>query len=90
MVAGSSAVPRRAPAAAAAAPASSPAVAVATKIHDQACEPLTLPGGELRPALSIGVTLLRPGDAIDAVVQRADQAMYEAKQQGRDRVISFL
>lgn len=65
------------------------AVAVATKIHAEVCEPLTLPGGELRPTLSIGVTVLQPGDAIDAVVQRADQAMYVAKQQGRDRVISF-
>jgi diguanylate cyclase (GGDEF)-like protein len=44
---------------------------------------------------SIGIALTRPADADDAtdelwrLVDRADAAMYEAKQQGRDRVASL-
>jgi diguanylate cyclase (GGDEF)-like protein len=45
---------------------------------------------------SIGVALTRPVDGEDAgnslwrLVDRADAAMYEAKQQGRDRVAALL
>jgi diguanylate cyclase (GGDEF)-like protein len=45
--------------------------------------------------VSIGVALTRPVDGEDAtdglwrLVDRADAAMYEAKQQGRDRVASL-
>ena len=65
------------------------AVGIAGKVHTAAREPLQLPNGEVVPTLSIGVTLIQPGEAIDAVVARADQAMYEAKQGGRDRVVAF-
>lgn len=62
---------------------------IAAKIHAAARDPLALASGEVVPTLSIGVTLIRDGESIDAVVERADQAMYEAKQHGRDRVITF-
>jgi diguanylate cyclase (GGDEF)-like protein/PAS domain S-box-containing protein len=65
------------------------AEAIAKKIHAAACAPLELATGEVVPTLSIGVTLIHKGESVDAVVERADQAMYEAKQHGRDRVISF-
>ena len=65
------------------------ALAIAAKIHTAARAPLQLEDGELIPTLSIGVTLLHTGDAIDAVVARADQAMYQAKSGGRDRVIAI-
>jgi diguanylate cyclase (GGDEF)-like protein/PAS domain S-box-containing protein len=65
------------------------AEAIAKKIHAAACAPLELPTGEVVATLSIGVTLIHKGELVDAVVARADQAMYQAKQGGRDRVISF-
>jgi diguanylate cyclase (GGDEF)-like protein len=53
--------------------------------------PLRL-GADERVALtaSIGVTLLRPGESPDVALGRADQAMYQAKSEGRNRVVSML
>jgi diguanylate cyclase len=41
----------------------------------------------LRITISAGVTDLHPHDTLEKAVERADQAMYGAKQSGRDRVI---
>jgi diguanylate cyclase len=38
--------------------------------------------------VSIGVAMIRDGDSIDSLVQRADQALYSAKRQGRNNVKS--
>ncbi|MEB3362310.1 MAG: diguanylate cyclase [Synechococcaceae cyanobacterium] len=65
------------------------AVAIANKVHSAVRAPLPLPTGEVVPTLSIGVTLINPEEPTEAVVNRADQAMYEAKQAGRDRVVAF-
>jgi diguanylate cyclase (GGDEF)-like protein/PAS domain S-box-containing protein len=65
------------------------AQAIAAKMHAAAKAPLTLASGEVVPTLSIGVTLIREGESVDGVVERADQAMYAAKQLGRDRMIAF-
>ena len=35
---------------------------------------------------SFGTTMIRPGDTLDTVLQRADQALYRAKEQGGNRV----
>ena len=64
------------------------AVMIARKVHAAARQPLRLPAGEVLPSLSIGVTLTNPHDSLDALVARADQAMYEAKQRGRDQVVA--
>jgi diguanylate cyclase len=40
-----------------------------------------------RITLSFGLAAWRPDDDADALLERADQALYEAKQQGRDRVV---
>jgi len=41
----------------------------------------------VQATLSIGVTLARPGESVDGLIARADQAMYQAKQGGRNQVI---
>ena len=44
-------------------------------------------GSELRTTASIGVAAVDPDDTPDRVLLRADQAMYEAKEAGRDAVV---
>ncbi|WP_460427617.1 GGDEF domain-containing protein [Azotobacter armeniacus] len=48
-----------------------------------AAEPLGLPLGGL--SLSVGMTRLQHGDNLDLALQRADQALYWAKHNGRNR-----
>ncbi len=46
--------------------------------------------GEERPlggfTISLGVAACRPGDSVSMAMERADQALYRSKQEGRDRV----
>jgi two-component system, cell cycle response regulator len=43
-------------------------------------------GGRVRVTASVGWAVLLPGEQPDDVVRRADDALYTAKQEGRDRV----
>jgi diguanylate cyclase (GGDEF)-like protein len=56
--------------------------------HLVEASPLSVPGAEaLRITVSIGVAQWHPEEAdFDAVMRRADQALYEAKSAGRNRV----
>lgn len=42
----------------------------------------------LRVTVSIGVAAFRRGEALDQVLSRADDALYEAKRLGRDRIVT--
>ena len=65
------------------------AAAIANKVRLAVKEAVAVDGGEIRPTLSIGVTVARPNEGVDAMITRADEAMYQAKRGGRDRVIQI-
>jgi len=44
--------------------------------------------GELNLTISIGVTVSEPGDTAASLLRRADQALYRAKNSGRNRVVA--
>lgn len=46
--------------------------------------------GRCHATISCGVTLARPGDSLDGLLQRADVALYAAKRAGRDRVEGII
>ncbi len=48
---------------------------------------LALPVGEVRATISIGVAEHRAGDEFTATQKRADEALYGAKEAGRNRVV---
>jgi len=59
----------------------------AEALRDAVRQPLPIANTSLEVTASIGVTLFQRGESVDALVARADAAMYRAKQAGRDRVI---
>jgi diguanylate cyclase (GGDEF)-like protein len=63
------------------------AVAIAETLATAISRPIPSAGGQVVITASIGVTLARPAEGLDAPMDRADLAMYEAKQAGRARVI---
>ena len=67
------------------------ALEVAGRIRDAiASVPLDLDGKQVTSTVSIGVAgHPADGNSLDAVVARADRAMYQAKQAGRNRVVQF-
>jgi diguanylate cyclase (GGDEF)-like protein/PAS domain S-box-containing protein len=65
------------------------ATAVAEKLRESAQSPISYQGIDLQVTLSIGVALAEPGEDIDALMARADEAMYEAKKSGRNQVVAI-
>jgi diguanylate cyclase (GGDEF)-like protein/PAS domain S-box-containing protein len=65
------------------------AVTVAEKVRIVAVDPVPLRQGDVSASLSLGVTLTAPGEGVDSVIARADDAMYQAKAAGRNQVVSI-
>ena len=40
-----------------------------------------------RVTISVGVSMLKPGDDMDSLIERADACLYAAKRAGRNRVV---
>jgi diguanylate cyclase (GGDEF)-like protein/PAS domain S-box-containing protein len=66
------------------------ALGIADKIRRAAAEPVNTDGLRLTATLSLGVTLAVPGESVDDMIARADEAMYQAKQAGGDQVVSRM
>jgi diguanylate cyclase (GGDEF)-like protein/PAS domain S-box-containing protein len=65
------------------------AVDVAEKLRRTAAEPIPTAAGPVTITLSIGVTLAHPDEGTDALIARADNAMYQAKKTGRNQVVAI-
>jgi diguanylate cyclase (GGDEF)-like protein len=65
------------------------ALQVAAKLRDSVAAPMPTSAGPLEVTMSVGVTLARKGEDTAALIARADDAMYQAKQTGRNQVIAI-
>jgi diguanylate cyclase (GGDEF)-like protein len=63
------------------------AVTIAEKVLAAVSDPVHLITGDVEPSCSIGVAIAAPGEPVDSILSRSDEAMYEAKSQGRGRVV---
>lgn len=64
-------------------------VEIAEKIRAVAGEPARYDGVSISSSVSVGATIAQPGEDVEHLLGRADQAMYEAKRAGGDRVIAI-
>lgn len=64
------------------------AVRIGESLRRMACAPVVTDGGEVAVSASVGVTVVRKGDTPESVIDRADQAMYTAKNQGKNCVVA--
>jgi diguanylate cyclase (GGDEF)-like protein/PAS domain S-box-containing protein len=61
---------------------------IADRVRAALARPVIFDGGELHVTCSIGVAVSAgETDRVEAVLSRADDAMYRAKEQGRDRIV---
>lgn len=64
-------------------------LAIVKKMRRLASEPVPIPQGHMQIILSLGVALAGRGESLDAPVARAEAAMYDAKQRGRNPVVAI-
>jgi diguanylate cyclase (GGDEF)-like protein/PAS domain S-box-containing protein len=65
------------------------AEAAADSIQRRVARPVHFASTPIDVALSIGLTFAEPGEDVDAVLRRADAALYRAKQAGRGRTALY-
>ena len=65
------------------------AMMIAEKIRAAAHRPLAFAEHQISFSISVGVTLASSTESVDAILARADRAMYQAKQRGRDQVMAI-
>ena len=65
----------------------SAAAAIADKVRAACSQPVATPTGTVATTLSVGVVLREAGETSDALIARADRAMYAAKRAGRDQTV---
>lgn len=58
---------------------------IAAKIHESFTEELPIRDVSLTVSVSIGLTLAEAGESPDTVLERADRALYRAKDAGRNQ-----
>ncbi|MFM7035139.1 MAG: PAS domain S-box protein [Planctomycetia bacterium] len=64
------------------------AVDFAENLRRRAAEPIRVESELIQGTVSIGLTLARPGEGIDVLLARADDAMYQAKERGKNQVVA--
>ena len=65
----------------------SAAAAIADKVRAACSQPVATPTGTVATTLSVGVVLREAGESSDALIARADRAMYTAKDAGRNQTV---
>lgn len=60
---------------------------IAGMLHDEVRKPIEVNRAQIRTSLSIGGVIVAPGSEPNAVLRLADQALYRAKRDGRDRTV---
>ena len=66
------------------------AMRVAERINQVVHDEVADPASDKKISVSIGVTQFSSGETINEFIRRADQAMYMAKEAGRNRTVSLL
>ena len=65
------------------------AMLIGEKLRVAAQAPIDFGMQIIKVTISVGVTLATSAESVDTIIARADQAMYLAKQQGRDQVMAI-
>lgn len=62
---------------------------IGEKLRQAVCDSSYSGAGSLTVTVSLGVTIVRADDSFEQAFERADQALYQAKQAGRNRIVFF-